>query len=437
MAGGLLMAIVLVLANSFFVAAEFAIARLRPTQVAELVRERRPGARSAQHAVEHIDAYLSACQLGITLASLGLGAVGEPAFHELLEPVFGDSARVLGFGLASAIAFSIITVLHVVLGELAPKSAAISRTVPVALMLAPLMRGFYLATKPVVDLFNFMGNLVLKPFGIPPAAEAGHAPHSEDELRDLLRESREGGMIEGDEQQLSEAALVFGDRRAREVMTPRWDIVFATTDESPRDVAEKAMHSGHTRVPLCERERGLEGAVGFVNAKDLLRVAFGEAEGVDLRRLARPIARVAESERLDEVLREMRRDRRHLALVLDEHGTVVGLITLEDILEELVGEIEDEFDPRTRELVRPDGDGLRIDGAAPLRLVAERLGFAIEAPHESTIGGYVVELLGRVPAPGETVHIDGAALEVLEVDDTRVAALRYPPREEKEKGPLA
>jgi CBS domain containing-hemolysin-like protein len=431
MAGGLLMAIVLVLANSFFVAAEFAIARLRPTQVAELVRERRPGARSAQHAVEHIDAYLSACQLGITLASLGLGAVGEPAFHELLEPVFGDDARVLGFGLASAIAFSIITVLHVVLGELAPKSAAISRTVPVALILAPLMRGFYLATKPVVDLFNFMGNLVLKPFGIPPAAEAGHAPHSEDELRDLLRESREGGMIEGDEQRLSEAALVFGDRRAREVMTPRWDIGFATTDQSPRDVAEKAMHSGHTRLPLCERERGLEGAIGFVNAKDLLRVAFGETEGVDLRRLARPIARVAESERLDEVLREMRRDRRHLALVLDEHGTVVGLITLEDILEELVGEIEDEFDPRTRELVRPDGDGLRIDGAAPLRLVAERLGFAIEAPHESTIGGYVVELLGRVPAPGETVHLDGAALEVLEVDDTRVAAMRYPPREEK------
>jgi CBS domain containing-hemolysin-like protein len=429
MAGGLLMAIVLVLANSFFVAAEFAIARLRPTQVAELVRERRPGARSAQHAVEHIDAYLSACQLGITLASLGLGAVGEPAFHELLEPVFGDSARVLGFGLASAIAFSIITVLHVVLGELAPKSAAISRTVPVALMLAPLMRGFYLATKPVVDLFNFMGNLVLKPFGIPPAAEAGHAPHSEDELRDLLRESREGGMIEGDEQQLSEAALVFGDRRAREVMTPRWDIVFATTDESPRDVAEKAMHSGHTRVPLCERERGLEGAVGFVNAKDVLRVAFGEAEGVDLRRLARPIARVAESERLDEVLREMRRDRRHLALVLDEHGTVVGLITLEDILEELVGEIEDEFDPRTRELVRPDGDGLRIDGAAPLRLVAERLGFAIDAQHESTIGGHIVEQLGRVPAAGETVHLDGAALEVLEVEDTRVAALRYPPRD--------
>jgi CBS domain containing-hemolysin-like protein len=211
-------------------------------------------------------------------------------------------------------------------------------------------------------------------------------------------------------------------------MTPRWEVDFVTTDMTPREVAEKAMRSGHTRLPLCEPDRGLEGAVGFINAKDLLPVAFGEGPE-DLTRLARPIARVAESERLDEVLREMRRDRRHLALVLDEHTTVVGLITLEDILEELVGEIEDEFDPRMRELVRPDGDALRIDGAAPLRLVAERLGVTIDAPHESTIGGHLIELLGRIPAPGDTVHLDGAALEVLEVDDTRIAALRYPPRE--------
>ena len=136
-------------------------------------------------------------------------------------------------------------------------------------------------------------------------------------------------------------------------------------------------------------------------------MAFGE-DSDDLTRLARPLARVAESTRLDEVLREMRRDRRHLALVLDEHGTVVGLITLEDILEELVGEIEDEFDPRTRELIRPDGDALRIDGAAPIRLVAERLGVTIDAPHEATVGGHLTEQLGRVPDPGETVHLDGA-----------------------------
>src|SRR5829696_3290858 len=179
------LAFVLVAANGFFVATEFAIARLRPGQVTKWVRDGRPGAKSVQHAIEHIDAYLAACQLGITVASLGLGAVGEPAFHDLLEPVFGEQTRLVGIGLASAVAFSIITIAHVVLGELAPKSAAIARTGPIALLLAPPMRAFYLATKPVVDLFNAMGNLVLKPFGIPPASEAGHAPHSEDELRQL------------------------------------------------------------------------------------------------------------------------------------------------------------------------------------------------------------------------------------------------------------
>jgi CBS domain containing-hemolysin-like protein len=425
----LLLAVVLVLVNAFFVAAEFGIARLRPTQIGDLVRQARPGARSAQHAVEHIDSYLSACQLGITLASLGLGAVGEPAFQELLEPILGDAASVAGFGLASAAGFLSITVLHVVIGELAPKSAAIARTVPIALALAPIMRGFYFATKPLVDLFNGLGNLVLKPFGIPPAAEAGHAPHSEDELRALLRESREGGLIEREEQQFSEAALVFGDRRAREVMTPRSDIDYVTTAQTPRDVAETAMRSGHTRMPLCEPD--LEDAIGFINAKDLLRVGLGETEP-DLKAIARPIARVAESTRLDEVLREMRRDRRHLALVLDEHGTVVGLITLEDVLEEVVGEIEDEFDPRAGEVIRRDGDGLWIDGSAPVRLVGDCLRVPVEAPHEATIGGHLIEQLGRVPDAGEVVRFGRASLEVLEVDDTRIAALRSPPSDDSQ-----
>jgi CBS domain containing-hemolysin-like protein len=423
MAAELLFALGLVAANGFFVASEFTIARLRPTQVADLVRERRPGAKSAEHAVAHIDAYLSACQLGITVASLGLGAVGEPAFHDLLEPLLGDSARIVGFGLASAIAFLVITMLHVVLGELAPKSAAIARTAPLALILAPPMRAFYLATKPLVDALNGLGNLVLKPFGIPPASEAGHAPHSEDELRELLRESRESGMIEREEQQVSEAALVYGDRRAREVMTPRSQIDFATTDEDPREIAQKAMAGGHTRLPLCDAGQGLEDAIGVINAKDLLRIAYGQAEA-DMRALVRPLARVAESTRLDAVLREMRRDRRHLALVIDEHGTVVGLVTLEDVLEELVGEIEDEFDPSARDLIRPGDDGLRIDGSAPLRLVAERLGIDVEASHEDTIGGHVAERLGRVPKPNDVVVLDGARLTVLDVDDTRITALR-------------
>jgi len=188
----LIVALALVVANGFFVATEFAIARLRLTEALEMERAGRPGARSARHAVEHIDAYLAACQLGITLASIGLGVVGKPVFEELLAPVLGESASVAGFGVAAAVAFLIITVLHVVIGELAPKSVAISRTRSTSLLVAPWMRAFYLTTKPVVDLFNAMGNLLLKPFGIPPASEAGHAPHSEGELRALLLQSSRG-----------------------------------------------------------------------------------------------------------------------------------------------------------------------------------------------------------------------------------------------------
>lgn len=418
---GLIVAVVLVAANGFFVGAEFSIARLRPTQAADYVRERRPGARSAQHAVEHIDAYLSACQLGITVSSLGLGTVGEPAFHDLLEPIFGDQAQIVGFGVASAVAFLIITVAHVVLGELAPKSAAIARTGPIALLLAPPMRAFYLATKPLVDLFNAMGNLVLKPFGIPPASEAGHAPHSEEELRQLLRESREGGLIEPDESALSEAALTFGDLRAREVMQPRPDIDYVTTADPTEEVIEIAMRTGRTRLPLIEHNGDLDHAIGVINAKDLLPAALGQA--IDLRARARPLPRIAEGTRVDEALRDMRHQQRHVTLVVDEHGTVTGLLTLEDILEELVGEIDDEFDTTAEQLLQREDGELRVDGSAPVRLIAHELGLSLDAPHESTLSGHLIEQLGRVPRPGETVQLDGAELEVIAGDDTQVIKL--------------
>jgi magnesium and cobalt exporter, CNNM family len=417
------LAVVLVLANGFFVAVEFAVARLRPTQAHQFVRERRPGAKSALHAVEHIDAYLSACQLGITMSSLGLGALGEPAFHELLEPVFGDEARIVGFGLASVIAFAIITTLHVVLGELAPKSLAIARTAPLALALAPIMRGFYLLTKPIVDLFNGMGNLVLKPFGVPPASEAGHAPHSEEELLELLRQSSEGGLIEREERELSQAALVFGDMRAREVMHPRSEIDYVTVGDSVEEIARRAIETGRTRLPLVEPEGELEQAVGTINVKDLLPLVLDNVGQVDLERLVRPLAHVSESERVDEVLREMRRQRMHVALVHDEHGTVIGLVTMEDILEELVGEIEDEFDPEEQELIRERGGRLEVDGSASMRDVAERLRMDLDAHRETTVGGFLSEELGRVPEPGEVVELHGNRFEILGVEETRVAAV--------------
>ena len=423
MAIELILALVLVAANGVFVGTEFSVARLRPTQVHELVRERRPGAKSAQHAVEHIDSYLSACQLGITISSLGLGALGEPAFHDLLEPVLGDSAEVAGFGVATLVAFGVITTLHVVFGELAPKSAAISRTVPVALVLAPVMRVFYMATRPLVDLFNFMGNLVLKPFGIPPASEAGSQPHSEDELRELLRESSQRGLIGRGEQRLSDAALVFGDVRAREAMIPRAEIDDVQSTDDVHTVAGTAIQTGRTRLPVRPADGGLEDALGVINVKDLLPLLTGPDREADVATMTRPLAHVSESARVDEVLREMRADRLHLALVHDEHGTVTGLITMEDILEELVGEIADEFDADEEEAFRQEGDRLLADGAAPVRLLAERLGVELAGPHESTVGGFLSEELARVPDAGETVPLLGHQAEILEVEGTRVVRL--------------
>jgi CBS domain containing-hemolysin-like protein len=420
MAAELALALVLVAANGFFVAVEFSVARLRPTQAQDLLRAGRPGAKSAAHAVEHIDAYLSACQLGITMASLGLGALGEPVFHDLLEPVLGDATVIGSFGLATAVAFLAITTLHVVVGELAPKSLAIARTAGVVLALAPPMRAFYLSTKPLVDLFNAMGNLLLKPFGVPPASEAGHQPHSEDELRELLRESSREGLIERAEQELSEAALLFGDMRAREVMKPRGEIDLVLTSDSPRAIAERAIATGRTRLPLCEPDGGLESAVGVLNAKDLLPLIFDESNGIDVPGLARSLGHISEGARVDEVLREMRERRVHLALVHDEHGTVIGLLTMEDILEELVGEIEDEFDFARPELFQEEEGRLWVNGEAPVRALAARLDFELEEHHETTVGGYLSEQLARIPDAGELVAVQGHRFEILAVDRARI-----------------
>jgi CBS domain containing-hemolysin-like protein len=413
----------LVAANGFFVATEFAITRLRPAQVTDLESAGRAGARSVRHAVEHIDAYLAACQLGITMASLGLGVVGERVFHDLLKPLLGDETRIASVGLAGVVAFAIITLLHVVLGELSPKSLAIARTQGLSLAVAPPMRVFYLVTKPLVDLFNGMGNLVLKPFGVPPAREAGHAPASEDELRTLVRQSSEEGLIDPLEQRFADNVFAFGDRRTREIMIPRPEVKVVTVGEGGEAVAQHARETGHTRFPLCEDEGGLDATIGVVNVKDLL-TAPQELGDVDLRSLARPLPRVSDPTLVDQLLRDLRRARQHMALVVDEHGTAIGVVTLEDVLEEIVGEIEDEFDRPGAELVRRDGETVVIRGTAPLRLVQDELGIEISDAREATIGGHVVEVLGRMPREGEVVDVGGLAVETTSVGEAMVEELR-------------
>lgn len=419
----LVAAAALLAANAFFVATEFAITRLRATQVDEFESEGRASARSLRHAVTNIDAYLSACQLGITAASLGLGVVGERAFHKLLEPVVGH-ARIFSIGLAGLLAFLIITTLHVVVGELAPKSLAIARNEATAVAVARPIRLFYLVTQPLVDIFNWLGNLLLKPFGIPPAREAGHAPHTEAELRSIVRESAQEGLIERDERKLAERVFTFGDRRVREIMLPRSEIEFLTVGSSVTDAARYADSTGHTRFPLCEADGGVDAAVGIVNAKDLLTPVLTDEEKT-LQDMARPIHRVPDGMLIDELLRDLRRERSHLALVVDDHGTTVGLVTLEDVVEEVLGDIKDEFDQREEDPIRHEGETVVVEGSASPRRVREELGVDLGEVHEATIGGHVVEMLGRVPEPGETVELDGYRVEVSDIDATRVTQLRF------------
>lgn len=426
MAVEVILALVLVIANGFFVAAEFALVRVRPTQVEELERSGRAGASSVRHAVARIDAYLAACQLGITLASIGLGVIGKPAFEALLQPLFGGAASAVGTVVAGTVAFALITLLHVVVGELAAKSLAIARTISTALWVAPWLRLFYLATKPAVDVLNGMGNLLLRPFGIPPARESGYAPHTEQELRALLAQSRALGLIDPGEHHIAERGFEFAELRVREVMLPRGEVEFVTTDDTVQAAARQAVRVGHTRLPVCTPDRGLDAPLGLIHAKDLLEATLERPE-VSLEQLARPLARVSEATLVAELLTQMRRQRRHMALVADEHGTTVGLVTLEDVLEELVGEIDDEFDATPRPPIVHEAGQLIVAGSTPIRDLEAELDTRFTAAHEDTIGGYVIGLFGRLPEVGETIEFAGSRLEVTELGDATIQTIRLQP----------
>jgi CBS domain containing-hemolysin-like protein len=340
----LVLALALVLANGFFVAAEFALVRLRPTQVGEFEREGRIAAGSVRDAVDHLDEYLAACQLGITVASIGLGVVGEPAFEHLLAPLLGGDSRVAGIAVAGVAGFALMTLLHVVVGELAPKSVAISRTSLIVVRLAPPLRAFYLVTRPVVGTFNAMGNLLLRPFGIPPASEADHTPYTETELRQLLVQSAADGVIEDIEQQFAERGFRFAERVAADVMQPRRAIRFLDAGVPLDAAARDTVATGRTRLPVCG-PGGLDDALGLLHVHDLLAalVAGRTQRAADL---VRPIGRADAATPTSGLLERIRLSGVHMMLITDRAGRTVGLVTLTDLLEELVGDLESATDPR-------------------------------------------------------------------------------------------
>jgi putative hemolysin len=430
---GLISIIALVLANAFFVATEFAIVAIRRSRLEQLDAEGRAGARAAKDIVGHLDAYIAACQFGITLASLGLGWLGEPALARLIEPpleqFFGNLAPAAAHGIAIGIAFGLITTLHIVIGELAPKGLALQRTEGTALAVALPMQLFYHIFKLPILLLNAVGNGVLKLMGLRPAS--GHEMvHSVSELRFLLESMLSAGVMETSEVRIASRAFEFGDVTAGSIMTPRVQLEALPVTSSRDEIIAWAKSTVHRRL-LIYRD-SLDQIIGLVYLGDLFKALDQPPEQFDTRRLLRPVMAVPESKRADDLLEEMRAARQQLAVIIDEYGGTAGIVTIEDLVEALVGQIEEEpdleGDAELRPPVRqPDGSVL-LDGLTRLEEVRELAGLAPPRPDNiQTLGGLVTFHLGRIPQVGETIETSGYTLRVEQLDGPRVSVVRISP----------
>ncbi len=421
---GILGALLLVALNGVFVAAEFAFVKIRSAQVKRMVDEGRASARIVQSAIGKLDRYLAVCQLGITISSLGLGALGEPAIARLLEPVLG----VLGFseglihGIAFAIGFGIITFLHVVFGELAPKSFAIQKPEGTSLFVAPFMRLFYYLLLPGVVVFNGTANAFVRMFGVAPAAE-GSETYSEQEIRTLIAQSTRQGILEKDEESRLSGVFSLEDTMAREIMVPRPDVVALPADLGLKDLVTVTSSGHYTRYPVHEGD-GHDRVVGSVHIKDILR-AVESAGGVEAKTTARDLMRevlvVPENRSIENILEDFQKQEIQMAVVIDEWGSFEGLVTIEDILEEIVGEIRDEFDDEEPAVQEQEDGSYAVDGRIPIQNVNSALGSKFESEDFETIGGLVLGTLGRAPEVGDEVSVDGHVIRVDEVDGPRVA----------------
>ena len=415
--------------NGFFVAAEFALVRVRETRIVQLEQEGSARARRVRDALQDLDSYLSVCQVGITVASLGLGWVGEPAISELIRPVFGllglENESVVEI-VAVALGFAIITYAHLVFGEQAPKYFSIQLAEKTALWIARPLKVFMLFFSPMVWLVNASTNFVLKPWGIRLGEET--EPHSEEELRIMISSSATSGVLDPQERDYINNVFDFGDTVAREVMVPRPDIEALPSDAPLEVLVEEAAFGRYTRYPVYEED--LDHILGVVHVKDLFRAAKEEPESFDLKSLIRDCLVVPENKRIEEILREFQKRKLQVAIVIDEWGSVEGLVTIEDVLEELVGEIQDEFDEDEAAIEPLSENVYAIDGRIPITEVNER--FDLDLPNEDfdTIGGFVLGSLGRPPEPGDTVEVDdGSVLRVKSVDGPRVSILTFDRRD--------
>ena len=415
----------LVLLNGFFVAAEFALVKIRDTQLDTLVVKGHRRAKMARRLINNLDTTISATQLGITLASLGLGVLVEPVFAALLSPAFywlNVESESVKHTVAIIIGFFTNTFLLIVVGELGPKALAIRKTLPVALWTAQPLAWFGWLAYPFIWLLNHSAQWLLNRFGIESASEADRA-HSEEELRLLLTGShkRAGGSALGREIVLN--ALDLRRRIAREVMRPRHEIVGLDTNASITDCLDVAEKTRYSRFPLCDGG-DLDKTLGVIHFKDLFAMRLKARQGAELISVARKLIYVPETARLEKLLQLFLERKLHFAIVVDEYGGTVGMVTLENILEELVGQIQDEFDQEKPLLVKTDEQTWELDGALPLHELGELVGESLREEGITTTSGWVTHRLGGFPKVGDVLSLGAHELRVEALEGMRVARLK-------------
>ena len=415
-------AFVFVAINAFFVAAEFSIVKIRRSRLEEIEAHGNKKAKLAIKVTSSLDSYLSATQLGITLASLALGWIGEPALAVIIDPLFGHWLKddpILMHSVRIATAFTIITLLHVVFGELVPKSIAIQKTETAVMLVVRPLYLFAQIFRPIIYIFDHLAALALKLIGIQPAHDSDLV-HSEEEIKLIAGASQRGGIIDKTESEIIKNAVDFSDKIAREIMVPRQDMECLYLENTYEENFDIVKQSNHTRYPVCDEDK--DNIVGMIHLRDIL---MNEDEK-DITKMLREVLFVPESLSVSEVLHTMKRRRIHMAIVIDEYGGTSGLISMEDVLEELVGDIQDEHDTADDVYEKRLEDGsFEFLGMTLLDEAMEYMGLrTLDEHEEDTIGGYVFGLLARKPKVGDVVDCPLCSFEILEIDGFRVKKVK-------------
>jgi magnesium and cobalt exporter, CNNM family len=425
----LLAVAVLILLNAFFVAGEYGLVTARKTRIRELEQQGNRRARNVLQIVANPPRFIAAMQLGVTATSLAIGALGEPALAKVFDPIL---ASVISF----ALAFLIITFLHVVIGELVPKGVALRYSETVALAVSAPVRGFFILLKPLIWVLQGSSEVVLRALGIePPRGEDDVL--SEAELKMVLDRSTKHGEIEEQEQEMLYKVFDFADNEVSAVMVPRPEVVALSIELPPEEALAAVIESPYTRYPVYRSS--MDEVVGVLHVRDLFSALVDRGiKGVQLEQLLRPAHIVPETKDLAALLGEFRRTNQHMAIVVDEYGDLEGIVTLEDLLEEIVGEIEDEFDLPDESVERLPNGRMRIDGTFPIDDFNEQFDRQLPIEDYHTVGGFVFGLLGRAPEEGDEVEADGCRFTVLEVEGSRIERLEvellpHEPQEEQLK----